>query len=216
MDEFMLYNYLRGKGIDNMDEYELTSKLKAFMENYKRDNVIRYEKDDRLFPINSNYSNFHTNKHGRYKEPMYMAGSNRNNNLFGRINNNVSNEDMYDTIGYTGNHVSKDGHFDEATAKYLVANMYHIENGVKCAGEEFDMYKAIETHERYRGILPVSITPIDIYVAINSQYHDYAEIFKNWFGNDIEQKVIESAIVFWFKDVDTKYDNKLMEYFKIY
>lgn len=33
-----------------------------------------------------------------------------------------------------------------------------------------------------RGILPTSATVADVYVAINSQYHDYAELFKNWFG----------------------------------
>lgn len=83
-----------------------------------------------------------------------------------------------------------------------------------CTGEKFDMHKAKEICERYRGILPSSVTPADVYVAINSQYHDYAELFKNWFGNDIEQKVVESAIVFWFKDADAKSENKLMEYFR--
>lgn len=41
-------------------------------------------------------------------------------------------------------------------------------------------------------------------------------LFKNWFGNDIEQKVVESAIVFWFKDADAKSENKLVEYFREY
>ena len=27
-------------------------------------------------------------------------------------------------------------------------------------------------------------------------------LFKSWFGNDIEQKIIESAIIYWFKDDD--------------
>ena len=49
-------------------------------------------------------------------------------------------------------------------------------------------------------------------VAINSQYHDYAELFKNWFGDGIEQKIVESAIVFWFKDADCKAENKVVEY----
>lgn len=52
----------------------------------------------------------------------------------------------------------------------------------------------------------------DVYVAINSQYHDYAELFKNWFGDGIEQKIVESAIVFWFKDADCKAENKVVEY----
>lgn len=52
----------------------------------------------------------------------------------------------------------------------------------------------------------------DMYVAVNSQYHDYAELFKNWFGDGIEQKIVESAIVFWFKDADCKAENKVVEY----
>lgn len=39
-------------------------------------------------------------------------------------------------------------------------------------------------------------------------------LFKAWFGSDIDQKIIESAIVFWFKDVDYKAENKVVEYFK--
>mgnify|MGYP002541713982 CR=1 FL=1 len=98
------------------------------------------------------------------------------------------------------------------TYHYLVADMYHTENGRKYSGEKFDMHKAKEICERYRGILPTSATVADVYVAINSQYHDYAELFKNWFGDGIEQKIVESAIVFWFKDADCKAENKVVEY----
>lgn len=38
------------------------------------------------------------------------------------------------------------------------------------------------------------------------------ELFKNWFGDGIEQKIVESAIVFWFKDADCKAENKVVEY----
>ena len=31
-------------------------------------------------------------------------------------------------------------------------------------------------------------------------------------GNGIEQKIVESAIVFWFKDADCKAENKVVEY----
>lgn len=69
---------------------------------------------------------------------------------------------------------------------------------------------------RYRGVIPVSATPTDVYVAINSQYHDYVELFKSWFGDNVDQKIIESAIIFWFKDVDCKSRNKVVSYFKEY
>lgn len=106
-----------------------------------------------------------------------------------------------------------DAHMSETEARKVVSRMCHIEGGRKYIGEKFDMYKAKEVCERYMGILPSSVTPADVYVAINSQYHDYAELFKNWFGNDIDKKIIDSAIVFWFKDSDSKSENKLMDYF---
>lgn len=56
------------------------------------------------------------------------------------------------------------------------------------------------------------IEPCDVYVAINAQYHDYAKLFKEWFGGNIDNKVFESAITFWFKDVDFDGD-KVWEYF---
>lgn len=54
--------------------------------------------------------------------------------------------------------------------------------------------------------------PSDVYVAINAQYHDYAKLFEEWFGGNIDNKVFESAITFWFKDVDFDGD-KVWEYF---
>lgn len=77
-----------------------------------------------------------------------------------------------------------------------------------------NIYKAKEVCERYRGILSQSITHADVYVAINSHYHDYCELFKAWFGDGIDQKIIESAIIFWFKDDDYREGSKLWNYFK--
>lgn len=102
------------------------------------------------------------------------------------------------------------------TNKRLVSDMYHTEGGRKYSGEKFDIHKAKEICERYRGVIPVSATPTDVYVAINSQYHDYVELFKSWFGDNVDQKIIESAIIFWFKDVDCKSRNKVVSYFKEY
>ena len=50
--------------------------------------------------------------------------------------------------------------------------------------------------------------------------HEFMDKFKdfmtkyrrNWFGDGIEQKIVESAIVFWFKDADCKAENKVVEY----
>ena len=48
---------------------------------------------------------------------------------------------------------------------------------------------------------------------INAQYHDYCELFKAWFGDNIDNKIIESAINFWFKDDDYKGGSKVWKYF---
>lgn len=41
---------------------------------------------------------------------------------------------------------------------------------------------------------------------------NYAKLFEEWFGGNIDNKVFESAITFWFKDVDFDGD-KVWEYF---
>lgn len=74
------------------------------------------------------------------------------------------------------------------------------------------MNKAHEICERYKEVLPNDVEPCDVYVAINAQYHDYAKLFEEWFGGNIDNKVFESAITFWFKDVDFDGD-KVWEYF---
>lgn len=73
-------------------------------------------------------------------------------------------------------------------------------------------YNALQSYERYKEVLPNDVEPCDVYVAINAQYHDYAKLFEEWFGGNIDNKVFESAITFWFKDVDFDGD-KVWEYF---
>lgn len=103
---------------------------------------------------------------------------------------------------------------NEAQAKKIVAEMYHIDNGRKYIGEKFDMYKAKEICERYRELIPSYATVCDVYIAINAQYHDYSCLFKTWFMGDIEQKIIESAITYWFSDDDSRVENKVEKYLK--
>lgn len=50
------------------------------------------------------------------------------------------------------------------------------------------------------------------YVAINAQYHDYCELFEKWFGNNFDEKIIASAVDFWFEDDDFE-GNKVWKYF---
>jgi hypothetical protein len=105
-------------------------------------------------------------------------------------------------------------HFDETTAKELVASMYHCYEGKKYVGEKFCMSKAQEVYTKYKAFIPTSTTLSDIYVAINAQYHDYAHLFKSWGISEVECKIIEAAMVFWFNDQDYDGDSKIYEYFK--
>lgn len=97
-------------------------------------------------------------------------------------------------------------------AREVVEQMYHVKDNKKYVGEKYDMNKAHEICERYKEVLPNDVEPCDVYVAINAQYHDYAKLFEEWFGGNIDNKVFESAITFWFKDVDFDGD-KVWEYF---
>ena len=55
----------------------------------------------------------------------------------------------------------------------------------------------------------------DVYLAINSQYHNYICLFKQWFDvNDIDCKIIQSAIHYWFNDDDWAYKDKVQKLFK--
>ena len=106
-------------------------------------------------------------------------------------------------------------HITEAHAKHIVSKMWSMDNsGRKWMGEKFDMYKAKEVCERYRGILPQTVTYADVYVAINSQFHDYHCLYKTWFGEDMSHQIIESAITYWFKDADYDKGCKIWNYFK--
>lgn len=113
---------------------------------------------------------------------------------------NVSEKDEFvDRLkDYNNKHIE---HFNESYAKYIVSKMWHKDaSGKKSIGEKYDILKAKEVYERYRGVIPMSITPADIYIAINYQYHNYHCLFTKWFGNDIDYQLIESSMMFWFKD----------------
>lgn len=75
---------------------------------------------------------------------------------------------------------------------------------VEVTNKEMELFKAFKEASK--------TNPNLTYVAINAQYHDYAKLFEEWFGGNIDNKVFESAITFWFKDIDFDGD-KVWEYF---
>lgn len=217
MDDLMLIEYLKNKGIGrDMSEREFMDKFKEFIAK-DRKNYMRQNEIDEYPLINREYEFPYMREHDYSEELDKMSSSDRDRHRlfdrFNRITENRSSDSMYKDERSLRNKITNE-HFNDSYAKYLVSNMYHLENGRKHVGEKFNMSKAKEICERYRGIIPQTITYADIYVAINSQYHDYCELFKAWFGDGIEQKIIESAIIFWFKDSDYKDSFKLWNYFK--
>lgn len=86
----------------------------------------------------------------------------------------------------------------------LLSNQDYVNN--------YNALQSMVQAEVLNEVLPNDVEPCDVYVAINAQYHDYAKLFEEWFGGNIDNKVFESAITFWFKDVDFDGD-KVWEYF---
>ena len=198
MNEYLMRVYLRNKRGD-MTGSEFMKKVKEVFgsEKYTRErNSMNGYMKDRM------YDDFYINRHSDIQSMGMMdeLDYSDKDKLF-RM--------MLEDDGSTNNH------FNESTAKYLVSQMYHTSGGRKFVGEKYDMSKAKEITERYRGIIPQSATYADVYVALNAQYHDYCELLKVWFGDNIDTKVVESAINFWFKDDDYKSgDSKVYKYFR--
>lgn len=187
MEDIMLIKYLKEKGILNEYEYsKLTSEKQS--KQPEMHTPVSTEKPDI-------YSEFFSN----FKEVTKNMNTSEKSQFVDRLKE-------YDN--------KPEEHFNESYAKYIVSKMWHKDDtGKKCMGEKYDMLGAKEVCERYRGIIPTSVTYSDVYIAINSQYHDYYCLFKKWFGEDIDYKIIESAIRFWFKDDDAG-TSKLWNHFK--
>ena len=107
---------------------------------------MRHGSEGDFMPMND----FYMRRHGRPDEFMDMFDS-RGDRFSDRFNESgMGGNDMDRMMRYMRNSMSRE-HFTESEAKYLVADMYHTENGRKYSGEKFDMYKAKEICERYRG-----------------------------------------------------------------
>lgn len=86
-----------------------------------------------------------------------------------------------------------------------------------CKGEIYNYDCAKNVFDKYVRNINNSITVWDVYVAINAQYHDYIRLYSEWFRNinknELDNKIIESAITFYFKDEDSG-STKTWNYFK--
>ena len=96
--------------------------------------------------------------------------------------------------------------------------VYHTKaNGIVCRGEVFTVEDAKAIYDKHVRNINREITYWDVYVAVNAQYHDYVRLYQDWFPNlteeQLDEKVIYSAINFWFKDEDAG-AGKVWNYFK--
>lgn len=124
-------------------------------------------------------------------------------------NSNLNEEEMEELRGK---------HFDEVYATYQVDNMYHTDNkGNKITSPMFTPIDVRKLYDKKFKSINSNITFWDVYVALNAQYHDNIELYKEWFGEDnienIKDKIIESAIVNWFEDEDAGIE-KVWNYFR--
>lgn len=206
MDEILIREYLRNKE-RGMSDSDFMERMKDYYgsEEYSRGGRVRRNsrREDFYFEPNDRHGwdNPYTRRHRGnmddfMEEMRHMSHEDRKR----------MKEMMYGMEG--------EEHFTDSHARHIVSKMYHVENGRKYVGEKFDMMRAKEIYDVYKGTIHNEVTVADVYVAINAQYHDYCELFKSWFGESIDNRVVESAIKFWFKDDDWKDSNKIYEYFE--
>ena len=186
MSDYMLLEYLRNKGIRG-NEDELAHDFKKYMQ-------ARYAKRGRKsmrnrMPYSTDDWGVNYNRHDWDEYDEYP----------------MSKHAMYTNMS--------DEHFDAHEAKQIVAEMYHYDMNRRHTGEHFDMRKAEEILAKYKDSFVSKATPEDVYVAINATYHDLCSLFKSWFGSNIDERIILTAITFWFKDDDYQ-GNKILDYFE--
>lgn len=192
MDDFMMYKYLKSKGSD-MSE-------KDFMEKFKRAMKVRRHSEYDDIPLDREWINYNMGRSDNWEDSYNY---NRGGGMY--------SDDMYERMNYMRHSLNE--YIDEHKAKQIVSEMYHTEAGKKFVGEKFNMQKAKEVHDKYKYMIPSDVTLEEIYIAINAQYHDYCALFKSWNLSNIEHKIIESALIFWFNDVDYKDKSKVQTYF---
>lgn len=198
MEDYMLLEYLRNQGMGhNMTADELMYKFKEFM----RGKNMRYESpeyNESNMRYNSMYFDNPSRDYGM-KYPLNV-NFNRYQGMPSSYRNHKSGEE-YGT------------HFSEYEARAIVDKMYHYYNGKRVSGEIFTMEKAKEVYNANKQNMYGDVDYTEVYVAINAQYHDYCPLYKQWFGNNADHKIIESAILFWFKDEDYNKGSKIINYF---
>lgn len=124
-------------------------------------------------------------------------------------------EEAIDNID-AGNSNHSDDELDD-----IISSLTKLNRGIKRISKreacERILHCSPSSFDKYVRNINSSITVWDVYVAINAQYHDYIRLYSEWFRNinknELDNKIIESAITFYFKDEDSG-STKTWNYFK--
>lgn len=105
-------------------------------------------------------------------------------------------------------------HYDEAFAIWEVEQMHHTDaNGKKYSGAHWDLSEVQAVYMKYKVQLKPADNVYDMYVALNSFFHDNCVIYKSWFQEAFEARLIEGAISYFFKDEDAP-EGKIWKYYQ--
>lgn len=221
MDEYMLRELMRRGGMGNEGADDVSRRFKEFM--MREDNSGKHMMDYDNFTDRGMYQDFPRSRRVRREmgESEFYEMINREKSVnfpeLKRMFENMSPEDKKRMWKYmTTMHEHYGGrHYNNNTyARETVAEMFHTENSHKHMGERYKMEKAEEVFRKYKELLPEDVTVADVYVAINATYHRFTLLFKSWFGDNIDTKIIEAAIVFWFKDEECPDGDKVWEFYQ--
>lgn len=108
-------------------------------------------------------------------------------------------------------------HFDKGYAEWQVSQMHHIgDDGREYKGEHWSITAASTVMQQYRGRFPADYNEYDVYVALNSHWHDTICTAKRHFSSieDAEKYVIDEAIAVWLNDSDWGSNDKVWSYFR--
>lgn len=143
--------------------------------------------------------------------------------LWNKIDNEIKslNDDQRNILFSDKNYISIDTQLKILVQEALVNSVKNViensEIGNKITSPMFTPIDVRKLYDKKFKSINSNITFWDVYVALNAQYHDNIELYKEWFGEDnienIKDKIIESAIVNWFEDEDAGIE-KVWNYFR--
>lgn len=143
--------------------------------------------------------------------------------LWNKIDNEIKslNDDQRNILFNDKNYISIDTQLKILVQEALVNSVKNViensEIGNKITSPMFTPIDVRKLYDKKFKSINSNITFWDVYVALNAQYHDNIELYKEWFGEDnienIKDKIIESAIVNWFEDEDAGIE-KVWNYFR--